>query len=140
MDGWMDELNPTSILLHLLIFPSHFHLSHRFLFRLCFTKLKLLLIAIEARRCTRGGPSETKSGRIADTDGRALGGKGVENPLGPGENVTSESFILINPQNDVKIEKNIRGFFFAESSDQVKRWRGGGVGGCWEVLGSVGGC
>lgn len=53
---------------------------------LCFMKLKLLLIAIEAR----------KSG-------------------------TGESFILINPKFDVQLEKNIRGFFIAESADEVKR-------------------
>ncbi|ESN97450.1 hypothetical protein HELRODRAFT_92742, partial [Helobdella robusta] len=53
---------------------------------LCFLKLKLLLIAIEARQ------------------------EGAD-----------ESYILINPRYDVKLESNIRGFFIAESADEVKR-------------------
>ncbi|ESO01702.1 hypothetical protein HELRODRAFT_174673 [Helobdella robusta] len=54
--------------------------------RLCFLKLKLLLIAIEAKQ------------------------EGAD-----------ESYILINPRYDVKLESNIRGFFIAESADEVKR-------------------
>lgn len=61
---------------------------------LCFSKLKLLLVAIEAR----SQPSSNS----------------------PQEN-TVESCIAINPGANVIIETHTQGFFIAESADEVKR-------------------
>lgn len=116
------------------------YLSHAFVgttfaqaAEICFTKLKLLLLAIEVGQssghqptsgsCNTSKPDYDNNKRAGDDLNNNRQGDNVDddNDDDDGECGDGGAKIVINPRGDHKIKTNTQGFFMAQSADEVKR-------------------